>query len=276
MNVLSLLKKYDIHPKKSLGQNFLIALPTIEKIVRTLNISESDKILEIGPGPGIMTKLLTEQAKFVAAVETDKEMIRILENELGKTPNLHVIHGDVLDTNLEKLIGTKDRWLFAGNIPYNITSPLLFHLRHFRNLFRYGLLTMQKEVGDRLTAVPGTKDYGILSIGLQVISKVERCFKISPSSFYPAPKVDSTVVKISFEDATDYGVSDLDFFTNVVRAAFGTRRKKLKNSMSNSPFLKLPKKKIEEAIEALGIAQTSRAEELDIKTFVKLANALQI
>lgn len=282
MNVRSLLTKYNIHPKKRLGQNFLVAVPTLEKIVRHLGVTKEDKVLEIGPGPGVMTKMLADQAKFVAAIESDKEMVRLLEAEWGSLPNLHIIHGDILDTNIKKLLEGLTApsppegrpWLFIGNIPYNITSPLLFHLRRFRTCFKYGLLTMQKEVADRLAASPGTKSYGILSIALQVISKVEKCFNISPSSFFPEPKVESTVVKISFERKPLYDIPDLDFFTTVVRAAFSTRRKKIKNALTQSRLLDMPPEKITQAIRDADISEDSRAEELDIAALARLARGM--
>lgn len=274
MNIYHLLKKYGIRPKKSLGQNFLVAAPTIEKIVRELAPGPQDKILEIGAGCGVMTRILSESAGFVAAVETDKKLAEILENELGRIPNLHIIHGDILDTSLDKLMAGKDRWLFIGNIPYNITAPLLFHLRKSRERFKYGVITIQKEVADRLVASPGSKDYGILSIAIQSVAAVEKCFKISPSSFYPEPKVDSMVVRISFEAKLPYKIPDLDFFTTVVRAAFSTRRKKLKNALAQSMLLDIPGKTIANAIASLGIPESSRAEELDINTFVQLSKIL--
>lgn len=275
MNIISLLKKYDIHPKKSLGQNFLVATPTLEKIIRTLRASPNDKVLEIGPGPGAMTRLLTDEAKFVAAVETDKVMVNLLETEWGKIPNLHIIHGNILDTNLDKLLGDSEPWLFIGNIPYNITSPLIFHIRKFRRHFRHGVLTMQKEVAERIVAGPGSKNYGILSIALQAIAKVENCFTISPSSFFPEPKVDSAVVRISFEDAPSYDISDLDFFTTVVRAAFSTRRKKVGNALAQSRLLEISSKDIALALTKAQIPENSRAEELSIDTFALLAKALK-
>lgn len=274
MNILSLLNKYDAHPKKRLGQHFLIAVPTLEKIIRELDIKPNDKILEIGPGPGAMTKMLTEKAKFVAAIETDKEMIRILENEWGNISNLHIIHGDALDTDLKKLLEDEKKWLFVGNIPYNITSPILFHLKKFRECFSYGLLTLQKEVAKRLVASPGNKEYGILSVAMQAVSRVEQLFSISAKSFYPEPKVESAVVKISFDDKPEYGIEDIDFFTKVVRAAFSTRRKKLKNALINSHFLDIAPEIIGEAIKKTGIPENGRAEELDIKTLAKLADNL--
>lgn len=269
-SINSILRKYNIHPKKSLGQNFLTAVPTLEKIVRTLNPSPNDKVLEIGPGVGVMTKMLTDAAKFVAAIEADKEMISLLESEWGNIPNLHVIHGDVLDTNLEKLLGGRS-WIFVGNIPYNITSPLIFHIRRYRHLFRYGLLTIQKEVADRLVAKPGTKDYGILSIAVQAVGEVKKCFNISAESFYPKPKVESSVIRISFEGKPPHDIPDLDFFTSIVRAAFSTRRKKLKNALSQSSLLEIQSGLIKDALDELEIPENTRAEELDISTFVRLA-----
>jgi len=276
MNIRELLEKHNIHPKKRLGQNFLIAYPTIEKIVRTVAPSAEDKVLEIGSGPGIIAKLLTEKAKFVAAIDPDKEMIRVLETEWGEIPNLHIIQGDILDTNLDKLLGDSDEpWLFVGNIPYNITSPLLFHLRKFRHRFKRGVLMIQKEVADRLLASPGTKEYGILTIAMQVVADIERAFNVSPSSFYPPPKVDSTVIEIEFLKEPRVPITDLDFFTKVVRAAFSTRRKKIKNALKQSGLLQVSAETIETALQAAGILDDSRAEELDIETFAKLAHHLR-
>ncbi len=276
MNIRELLEKHDIHPKKRLGQNFLIAYPTVEKIVRTVAASSEDKVLEIGPGPGIIAKLLTDQAKFVAAVDPDKEMIRVMETEWGDIPNLHIIQGDILDSNLDKLLGpSKDPWIFVGNIPYNITSPLLFHFRKFRHRFKRGVLMIQKEVADRLLASPGTKEYGILTIAMQIVADIERAFNVSPSSFYPPPKVDSTVIEIEFLEKPRVPITDLDFFTTVVRAAFSTRRKKIKNALKQSGLLQLPAEAIESGLQAAGILDDSRAEELDIETFAKLARYLK-
>lgn len=275
MNIFSILKKYNIHPKRRLGQNFMVAYPTIEKIVNLLEISPFDKVFEIGPGIGVMTKLLTERARFVAAIESDREMADLLENELGGTPNLHIIHGDVLDANLEKLLGRSEKWLFIGNIPYNITSPILFHIRDYRRCFRRGVLTVQKEVAEKIVAQPGCKNYGILSILMQATSKIERCFNISPSSFLPKPSVDSSAIKIEFYEDDPYGVGDFDHFAKTVRAAFSARRKKLKNSLAQSHFLNSAQDDIETAIRSAGLTGEERAEELSIETFVLLAKVLQ-
>lgn len=276
MSIIKLLKKYNIEPKKGLGQNFLIAEPTVKKIVDILNINKNDKVLEIGPGPGTMTNLILEKAKFVAAIETDKNMIRILEEEYGHIENLHIIHGNILDSNLEKLLSPdKGKWVFIGNIPYNITSPILFHLRKFRHCFSRGLLMVQKEVAIRMTASKGTKDYGILSIAIQAVAEVKKCFNVSASSFQPEPKVDSTVVSIDFDKASNYNIDDLDFFTRVVRAAFSTRRKTIKNALLQSNMIDIGLREIETALKTTGIKESARAEQLDIQTFAKLVKVMR-
>lgn len=280
MSISCLLKKYNIRPKKGLGQNFLVEEPTIDKIIRTLSPSGNDKILEVGPGLGVMTKKLSLVSKFVAAVETDKEMINILENELGQAENIHIIHGDILDTNLDKLVRgpgvnpSKEKWLFVGNIPYNITSTLLFHIRKYRHLFDRGVITIQKEVAARLVAVPCCKDYGILSVGLQAVADIKRCFNISPESFFPRPGVDSSVIEIKFPNRPKFDIVDIDFFSSVVRAAFSTRRKKIKNAMEQSSLIDVEKEVLLEAFKKAEISPDSRAEEVEIKKFVNLANIL--
>ena len=231
MNIRELLEKHDIHPKKRLGQNFLIAYPTVEKIVRTVAASSEDKVLEIGPGPGIIAKLLTDQAKFVAAVDPDKEMIRVMETEWGDIPNLHIIQGDILDSNLDKLLGpSKDPWIFVGNIPYNITSPLLFHFRKFRHRFKRGVLMIQKEVADRILAKTNSKNYGRLSIISNWRLNIKKEFNISPQCFFPKPKVNSTL--LSFVPKKEfYYIKNPENLEKITRIFFNQRRKMIKNPL---------------------------------------------
>lgn len=273
-SVQHLLRKYEIHPSKALGQNFLTAVPTLEKIVDTLNPKADEKVLEIGPGLGLMTRILADKAHLVAAVEMDPKMVRILQNEWEAVSNIMIIQGDILRTNLEKLCGGKLPWVFAGNIPYNISTPILFHLRDARQLFTRGVLTMQKEVADRLAAAPGSKDYGILSILIQAVADIDREFLISAESFYPAPKVESALVSIHFHKTPKFDIKDEKIFANVVKAAFGTRRKMLKNAMSTSPLFALQPHIIAPALEAAGIEGTVRAEELSIEDFARLSNEI--
>lgn len=250
--------------KKHLGQHLLVAGPTLEKIVRTLAPSKQDTVLEIGPGTGNLTKHLLKQAGRVVAVEKDAEMVSKLKSEILGSPNLEIIHGDFLKLDLAQELGESGN-LFCGNLPYNISTPVMFKLSENRNLFSRGVVTIQREVAQRLVAKPGSKDYGILSILMQVSGRIEKCFDISPKSFFPPPKVTSSVIKIVFTDPPPYQIADYGLFSKIIKAVFRTRRKMIRNS--------LPEEYLH-ALEAAGIEGTVRPEELPIEAFILLLSKI--
>lgn len=212
--------------KKSLGQHFLHDQNIISKILKSVNAAEHDRIIEIGPGTGALTLGLAQYYPDLHAIELDTRAIEILSRDV---PGLIVHHADVLKVNWPELISAESDTYIIGNLPYYITSPILFSLLESRLLFKEAVLMMQKEVARRLVASPSTKDYGILSVQTQLMCTPELLFDVSPNSFSPPPNVMSTVIRLTFNKpalpCTDKGLK------TVVRTAFNQRRKKLSNSL---------------------------------------------
>ncbi|RMD50614.1 MAG: ribosomal RNA small subunit methyltransferase A [Ignavibacteria bacterium] len=247
-------------PLKKFGQNYLNDANIIKKIVDEFNPQQNDTIIEIGPGRGALTKLLSDSGANIIAVEIDTRVIEGLKKEF---PNVEFINDDFLKMDLAKF-GTNIRVI--GNIPYNITSPILFKLFENNNIIQDAVLMMQDEVAKRLIAKPNTKDYGILSVLTQFYTDVKYCFKISPNVFYPKPKVNSAVVHLIISSQLQY--PNKSFFNKVVKASFGNRRKTLKNSLKNSIFENCEFENIE-------FDFSRRAENLSLDEFIKLAILLE-
>ncbi|MBI2346397.1 MAG: ribosomal RNA small subunit methyltransferase A [Deltaproteobacteria bacterium] len=273
-----LLARYRIRPTKRLGQNFLVNRGVLEKIVRAVAPEAGERLLEIGPGLGTLTRLLAMAGAHVTAIEADRRMVELLEAELGGRPNVRIVYGDILEVDLDALIPTP-RWRAVGNIPYNISSPILFLLRDQRQLFSEAILMLQKEVAERLTARVGTKEYGLLTIGLGAVGTCERIFDVAPGSFWPPPKVTSSIVRLRFPELPPYPMLDLAAFTRVVRAAFGKRRKTIRNALVMAAaegqygFTPTPRA-IDVALSTAGIDPVLRPETVTIAHFAALTGAL--
>jgi len=212
--------------KKSLGQHFLTDNNIINKILKSVNAEDGDRVIEIGPGTGALTKWLVQQHKDVHAIEVDQRAVAVLEEQLE---GLTIHQKDVLKVDWTELITETGNTYVIGNLPYYITSPILFSLLESREYFSEAILMMQKEVAQRLVASPSNKDYGILSVQTQLMSTPEILFDVSPNSFSPPPKVMSSVIRLTF-DKPKLPCSDKTLKT-VVRTAFNQRRKKLSNSL---------------------------------------------
>lgn len=212
--------------KKSLGQHFLTDKNIIFKIVNAIVADKTDRIIEIGPGTGALTKWLAEKFMDVHAIEVDQRAVEVLRREIE---NLVIHEKDVLKVNWHEMIDPAKKNVVIGNLPYYITSPILFDLLENRDLFSEAILMMQKEVAERLVAQPSSKEYGILSVQTQLFCTPEILFDVSRNSFNPPPKVTSSVIKLKF-DKPDFSFSDQTLKT-VVRTAFNQRRKKLSNSL---------------------------------------------
>ncbi len=212
--------------KKSLGQHFLTDNNIIAKILKLVRAVEGDRIIEIGPGTGALTKWLVQQHKDIHAIEVDQRAVEVLEQNLE---GLTIHKKDVLKVDWEEFISESGDTHIIGNLPYYITSPILFSLLESRQYFKEAILMMQKEVAQRLVASPSTKDYGILSVQTQLMSTPELLFDVSPNSFSPPPKVMSSVIRLTF-DRPSLNCSDKTL-KSVVRTAFNQRRKKLSNSL---------------------------------------------
>ncbi|MCX6151898.1 MAG: 16S rRNA (adenine(1518)-N(6)/adenine(1519)-N(6))-dimethyltransferase RsmA [Ignavibacteriales bacterium] len=254
-----------VRPLKKFGQNYLVDQNIVAKIVEEISPQNNEAIIEIGPGLGVLTKELYRRNKNLYAVEIDN---RVIEQLKELYPELNLINQDFLKLDLHSIHNNSNQKLrVVGNIPYNLTSPIVFKLIENSSIINDAVFMVQYEVAKRMTAQKGTKDYGIFCIVLNYFSEIKFCFKVSPNVFYPKPKIFSAVVHIYFKP----GLSDFKFdklFIKVVKACFGNRRKTLKNSLNNSIFGKLN-------FENSGIDLSLRAEQLDQKDFIVLTKFVQ-
>lgn len=256
-----------VKPLKQFGQNYIQDKNIILKIVNTIAPNNDDYFIEIGPGLGSLTFHLIKQVKKLVAIEIDKRVIEDLSLSL---PELILINSDILEFDFNSIDEiTTDKIRVAGNIPYNITSPILFKLIENRHRVKDAHIMMQYEVAKRIISKPKTKDYGILSVILNYFTQTELCFKISPNVFYPKPKVDSAIVKFNFYDNNQNDSEFDDLFIKVVKASFANRRKTLKNSLTNSIFGSYNLIDIEKY-------HKNRAEELSIENFVEITKILKV
>jgi 16S rRNA (adenine1518-N6/adenine1519-N6)-dimethyltransferase len=262
-----------VRPKKRLSQNFLVNDRAAKRIVDNLNPEKSDVVLEIGAGSGALTKHLVHQAKRVLAVEIDQELCSALEKKFAEHRNLTIIHADILKLDLDSLIKPAHQCKVVGNLPYQITSPILSFLLQNKKLIELCVLMVQKEFAQRLSSAPGSKDWSPLSVAIRLHADVEILFHLKPGSFFPRPRVDSSVIKITFLPNPRVRVEDEEWFLKVVRAAFGQRRKTLLNSLAAN--LSLPKEKLEFILKRIEIDPQRRAETLGLKEFAELSAELK-
>ncbi len=257
-------------PKKRFGQHFLKDKNIIRKIVDGAGVSKGDLVLEIGPGLGDMTSLLCERAERVIAVELDRELYSILLDKFVEN-NVEIINADALRFDIGGLFERFGRKIkVVANLPYNISTPLLFKFFEDRDYISSMTLMFQKEVADRLTAVPGTKDYGVLSIYAQLYTKPSFLFKVSPHAFTPPPKVDSAVVRLDVLKKPSVKAIDEGLMLKVVKSAFGQRRKTLSNALSSG--LGLPKDDVNTALKRAGVDGSRRGETLTLEEFCNLSD----
>lgn len=254
---------------KSLGQNFLMDDRVIEAIAAASIKDPEIPVVEIGPGLGVLTRVLAQKAQKVWAVELDRGKVNLLQRELQGLP-VDILNMDALKLDLKDIWGT-GKGVLVGNLPYYITSPLLMHFLEQKDSLASMVVMVQKEVADRLVAKPGGKDYGILSIAAQVSAQAEKLFEVPPQAFWPAPKVTSAVVRFELRSYPGFRVEEKDFF-RVVKAAFSQRRKTLGNSLAGG--LGLPKQQIGEILAAAGVDEQRRAETLSIDEFQAVTEAV--
>ncbi|UOB20467.1 16S rRNA (adenine(1518)-N(6)/adenine(1519)-N(6))-dimethyltransferase RsmA [Macrococcus armenti] len=275
-----LLEQYGFKFKKSLGQNFLIDTNVIRNIIDAAGIDKTSGVIEIGPGMGSLTEQLAKHAKHVLAFEIDQRLIPILGETLSPYDNVTVINEDILKANVSEAINAHlsecDQVFVVANLPYYITTPILMGLlEQHLNINSY-VVMMQKEVGERLTALPSTKAYGSLSIAVQYYTDVKRVMVVPKGVFMPPPNVDSLVVKLTTLDKPRVQVEDEQLFFKLTRGAFVQRRKTiLNNYMSLIQESKVHKERIMEWLEASGVAPTRRGESLDLNDYANLANNMK-
>ena len=274
----TILRHLGLRPEKARGQNFLIHPHQARRIVATLKLDSQDLVVEVGPGLGALTIFLAREAGRVVALEVDPALAAYLQTELfAGEPRVEVICQDVLRFDFLGLAREAGRPLaVAGNLPYQITSPLLFKLAGEKAALSRAVLMMQQEVGARLTAAPGTRDYGILSVLLQYHFVMTRLFSLGPANFYPPPQVTSVVMGLT-PRKPEPRARDEAFFARLVKAAFATRRKTLRNTLAvRGPALGLAAAEVLAALQALDIDPGLRGETLSITQFVDLSNDLGV
>ncbi len=264
-----ILKAFGLHMSKKLGQNFLIDASVVRGIVAAAEVQPGDRVLEIGPGIGTLTQGLAEAGATVKAVELDKKLPAVLKETLAAYQNVEIIPGDILKVNIPEIMGPGP-FKVAANLPYYITTPILMTLLE-RHLPITHLVTMvQKEVAERMTAQPGSRIYGALSVAVQYYTEPEIVLNVPPRSFIPAPEVDSVVIACRVRETPAVTVRDEKLFFRVVKAAFGQRRKTLANALRGGGF---PKEQVRDAMSAAGIDLLRRGETLSLAEFGHLADA---
>jgi 16S rRNA (adenine1518-N6/adenine1519-N6)-dimethyltransferase len=269
------LSEYGLTPRKRWGQHFLVDRNILNKVVRTAKLEKEDVILEIGPGMGEMTLALARQAKKVIAVEIDRELVKILKEKTADFSNITVIEGDILKISFEELYRQGHQQLkVVANLPYQISTPLLFRFIESKGLFSALTLMLQREVAIRMIASPGGKDFGPLSIFTQSVSDLSIQFYIKPSAFFPPPKVESAVIRMKWKERPLVRPDEEVWFRKVVKGCFSYRRKRLINALRHADLL-LPED-LEKRIEKIGIDSQRRPETFTIQEFARLADALRL
>lgn len=276
-NTLQVLEKYNFNFQKKYGQNFLIDSHILDAILDGAEITKDDCVLEIGPGIGTMTQRLCGRARFVIAVEIDKNLIPILNDTLSEYDNKLIINEDVLKVDIKELCEKYNEGKpikVVANLPYYITTPIIMGLFESRVPLNSITVMVQKEVADRMKVGPGTKDYGALSLAVQFYSKPEVILNVSANCFIPRPNVDSAVIKLSLL-TEKIPVEDEAFMFSLIRASFNQRRKTLVNGLTNAGINGVTKEAVLSALNDMGISETIRGEALTLEQFALLADTIK-
>jgi 16S rRNA (adenine1518-N6/adenine1519-N6)-dimethyltransferase len=255
-------------PRKRFGQHFLQDNQIIQRIVAAIAPQPEQHLVEIGPGKGALTFPLLQQGAVLDVIELDRDMIEWLKQKANIFNELSIHQADVLKFDFKRLVKNGQQLRVVGNLPYNISTPLLFHLLNYANDIQDMLFMLQKEVVDRLIATPATSDYGRLSVMLQYHCRIEKIFDVNPNAFYPPPKVDSSVVQLIPHSTPPVEVMNHKHFAQVVALAFSQRRKTLRNTLKRLFDI--------EDIQAVGINPGARAETLTLNEFAQLANVVTL
>lgn len=276
-NTIEVLKKYDFSFSKRFGQNFLIDEHVLNKIIKAADITKEDTVVEIGPGIGTMTQVLSLNAGKVYAVEIDDKLIPILSDTLSECDNVTVIHDDILKVDLKALSDEKcngKSFKVCANLPYYITTPIIMGLLEQDIPVESITVMVQKEVAYRMQAKPGTKDYGALSLAVQYYAEPYLAANVPMNCFMPRPNVDSAVIRLTKRETPSVSVKDPSILFKVIRASFNQRRKTLANGLKNSEELSFTKEEIMEALQVLGKGESVRGEALTLSEFAILSDAL--
>jgi len=273
----AILNRYGFRPKKKLGQNFLVDRDLLERIIEAAELGPQETVIEIGPGLGILTRALCQVAGLVLAIEFDTTLFGILQKELAGFPNLSLVQADVLTFDFgawARERGVERGVKVVANLPYYISTPSLFHLLRSKYLFSLLVLMVQKEVAERILAHPGSKQYGSLSISLQLHGEPKIWTSAPREAFYPSPQVDSVVLKVLIREKPRVEVGNEPLFRSTVRAAFAQRRKMLGNALPGQICPGMPKDAWDRVFSDAGLSRKRRGETLSIEEFAKLTHHL--
>ena len=274
---IEVIQKYEFAFQKKFGQNFLIDSHVLDKIIDAAEISKDDFVLEIGPGIGTMTQYLAESAGKVVAVEIDRMLIPILKETLSAYDNVTVINGDIMKLDIGRLVREENGGnpiKVVANLPYYITTPIIMGLFESRVPIDSITVMVQKEVARRMQALPGTKDYGALSLAVQYYAEPYIAANVPPNCFMPRPNVGSAVIRLIRYREPKVAVKDEALMFRIIRASFNQRRKTLQNGLNNSPEITATKEQIADAIGALGLPAGVRGEALTLEQFAALSDLL--
>ncbi|MBR1471195.1 MAG: 16S rRNA (adenine(1518)-N(6)/adenine(1519)-N(6))-dimethyltransferase RsmA [Lachnospiraceae bacterium] len=269
-----IVAKHHFMFRKKFGQNFLVDMSMLEKIVDSAEVTKEDVVLEIGPGIGTMTQALAERAKEVIAVEIDSALIPILKETLQEYDNVTVINEDILKLDLAALSAAHDGVPFkvVANLPYYITTPIIMALLEGDVPVESITIMVQKEVAERMQVGPGTKDYGALSLAVQYYARPELVCTVPPECFMPRPKVASAVICLHLYQTPPVSVRDASYMFRLIRASFNQRRKTLANGLSGEVSLGLSRGQVTEALQRMNLPEMVRGETLTLEQFAQLAD----
>lgn len=265
-----ILQAFHLKADKNLGQNFLVEETIVNRIARAAGLTPDDTVLEIGPGIGTLTQSLALTGAQVVAVELDKRLIPVLQETVGSYANVRVVQGDILKIKIPEVVGTKG-FKVCANLPYYITTPIIMNLLEQKLPLERLVVMVQKEVAQRMTATPGGREYGAISVAMQYYTEPRIAFVVKAGSFLPAPKVDSAVLVCKRRATPPVEVADEKVFFRVVTAAFSVRRKMLSNSLKNMGGL--AGEQVTQWLQKAGIDGKRRAETLSLQEFAQLASA---
>lgn len=274
-NVRYLFSKYNCKFSKSLGQNFLVDPYVCPKMVKMAGINNNIGVIEIGPGIGVLTVEIAKYAKKCVAIEVDEKLLPILSETLNECNNVKIINQDVLKINLHELIKKEfDNMdvIVCANLPYYITSPIIMHLIESKLPIKCITVMVQKEAAERITALPGTRNVGAISIAVRYYCEPSVLFDVPRESFLPAPEVDSAVIKLKVREKPAVEVESEEIFFKIVKAAFSQRRKTIVNSLFNN--FNFSKIEIRKLLNKLNIDEKNRAENLSIENFKDISNEI--
>jgi 16S rRNA (adenine1518-N6/adenine1519-N6)-dimethyltransferase len=264
-----------VRAKKSLGQNFLVDTNYQKKIIDALRLSEADELIEIGPGTGALTQHLVRQVRRFTAIELDDQLAAALRDRYADVPSFHLVHQDVLAVPLSDIVENIGSVKIVGNIPYNITTPIVFRLLERDVRPALIVLMVQKEVADRMAAPPGDKEFGALSVGVQAVADVDRLFTVPRGAFRPVPNVESAVVRIVPRRPHQLTAAEEHDLRALTRAAFAMRRKQFQKILRSAEGYGLDVDRVSALEKKLGYVLTVRPEELSAQQFVELSRQLR-